>query len=51
MATPDQLRAMELQAITINDETLAYRQWIRLDAVHALAKKTYQSDQPKDDED
>ena len=51
MATPDDLRAMDLQLKAINDEYLVYGQWTRLAAVHELAKESYQSDVPKDDGD
>ena len=48
-ASPDQLRSMELQAITnLNDEKLAYGRWNRWDDVHKLAKETYQADKPQD---
>ena len=51
MATPEDLRAMDLQLKKTNDECLVYGQWVRLENVHALAKLSYQSDVPKDDGD
>ena len=51
MPTPDQLRSMDLQEKTNNDEVLSYAQWIRKEAIHVLAKNSYQSDKPLDDGD
>lgn len=49
MASPDQLRSMDLQAIKPNDEALGYGLWDRRRDVHTLVKQTYQADKPKDD--
>ena len=50
MATPEDLRVMELRLKGTNDECLVYGQWIRIREVHVLAKSnTYQSDKPVDD--
>ena len=52
MATPEDLRVMELRLKGTNDECLGYGQWIRIAEVHVLAKSdTYQSDKPVDDGD
>ena len=52
MASPDDLRAMDLKKKGANDECLAYGQWTRIHAVHTLAKvTTYQTDFPVDDGD
>ena len=51
MATPEDLRAMDLKLKGPNDECLAYGQWIRIAAVHVLAKASYQTDVPVDDGD
>ena len=52
MATPEELRSMDLKKKGVNDECLAYRQWDRIHQVHVLAKANgYQADIPVDDGD
>ena len=38
MASPDELKAMDLRLKGVNDECLAYGQWTRITAAHTLAK-------------
>ena len=50
MASPDELKAMDLRLKGVNDQCLAYGQWAAITAVHTLAKSnTYQTDKPVDD--
>ena len=52
MATPEELRAMDLKLKGANDECLAYGQWNRIRDIHILAKaNSYQTDFPVDNGD
>ena len=48
-ATPAALQEMDLQLKGVGDETVKYSKWRRKTELHALARKSYQSDKPKDE--
>ena len=49
MATAEQLRAMELQLKSDDDEVLRFGQWTRKSEILGLVKRTNQSEKPRDD--
>ena len=49
-ATPAALREMDLQLKGIGDETIKYSKWKRKTELHTLARKSYQSDKPEEDD-
>ena len=50
MASPDELKAMDLRVKGVNDQCIGYGQWDTIDALHTLAKaNNYQTDKPVDD--
>ena len=49
-ATPAAIREMDLQLKGIGDETVKYSKWGRKTELHTLAKRSYQSDKPEEDD-
>ena len=49
-ATPAAIREMDLQLKGIGDETIKYSKWKRKTELHTLAKRSYQSDKPEEDD-